>query len=192
MEKFELWYPAKPYIVNQAWGIKNPIYAQFGFGSHNGVDFRVDADGILNAPCAGTIVRTGNQPSGGGIFLGIMSEEAEFKDGVVCRALIDLLHCKELLVKEGDYVKAGAPIAVADNTGFSTGPHTHMQLRRVKKWNGKTGDKLTWTKVDTNDANHSFDPAPYWNGFYAVDADTVLATLQRIIGLLLKYIKNRG
>jgi len=188
MAKFELYYPAKPYRVNQGWGILNPIYEQFGYSRHNGLDIALGEDKTLYAPCDGYIVRIGNQPQGGGIFLGLMSEEAKFEDGTY-RALIDLLHCERLLVSEGDYVKVGQAIAIADNTGFSTGPHTHIQPRRVKRWNGKFGESLSWTGADKNDANGSFDPVPFWNGKYSQDyKPTTVESLQAYIRQLLAII----
>lgn len=179
--KLELWYPAKPFRITQAWGIFNPAYQQFGYTRHNGIDFALGDDKTLYSPIAGTVVRTGNQPTGGGIFLGIMSDP--LPNGTF-RILIDLLHCESLLVKEGDVVKVGDKLAIADNTGFSTGPHTHMQPRRAASWNGKTGDQLVWTPADVNEANGSFDPMPYFNGFAAQDAGTVINTMQRVVSLL--------
>ncbi len=38
-------------------------------------------------------------------------------------------HCDSLLVKKGDYVKAGEKIAEMGSTGSSTGPHLHFELR---------------------------------------------------------------
>ncbi|OIP00805.1 MAG: hypothetical protein AUJ98_06700 [Bacteroidetes bacterium CG2_30_33_31] len=38
-------------------------------------------------------------------------------------------HCSALLKKEGDYVKAGSPIAIIGNTGeMTSGPHLHFEL----------------------------------------------------------------
>ena len=187
MTKLELFYPAKPYRVTQGWGIFNPAYQQFGFTRHNGEDFALGADAKLYAPIRGTVVKTGNQQSGGGIFLGIMSDDV-YDDGA--RVLIDLLHCQELLIKEGDHVEVGDVVAIADNTGFSTGPHTHGQYRRIVGWNGKIGDALSFSLVDTNDANNSFDPRPFWNGYYATDATKVTGILKRIISLLQQALKT--
>jgi murein DD-endopeptidase MepM/ murein hydrolase activator NlpD len=45
-------------------------------------------------------------------------------------------HCEKFLVKEGDYVAQGMPIAIMGTTGFSTGIHAHWEYRV----NGKLTD----------------------------------------------------
>lgn len=189
MSKLSLYYPAEPYQLNQAWGIYNPAYQQFGFSRHNGIDIALGADKKLYAPCDGTIVRHGNQPNGGGIFLGMMTGEYDWDDGKY-RVLLDFLHCETLIALEGATVKAGDLLAVADNTGFSTGPHTHIQPRRVKNWNNQSGPTLSFELVDQNDANGSFDPRPYFNGYYATDANNVIGIMQRLVGLLQKAVSG--
>lgn len=162
--RLSLIYPTKPYIKNlkNPWGFYDPAnYSQFGFTRHNGEDFALGNPPELRSPFDSEVIRTGNQPKGGGLFAGLLSQqEYDFDDGIKCRVLIDFLHCKEIKVKEGDKLKIGDLIAIADNTGFSTGPHTHGQYRRVN-WDGKT-----ITTIDKNDANNSFDPTPYWSGLY--------------------------
>lgn len=180
--KLQLYYPAKPYHLNQAWGIYNPAYEQFGFTKHNGIDIALGTDKQLYAPCDGTVVRMGNQPSGGGIFFGLMSEYYDWPDGKY-RILVDFLHLERILVYEGQVLKTGDLMAIADNTGFSTGPHTHIQPRRVKWWNNQTGPTFGWDTLDVNDANNSFDPTAYWTGFAAKDYPMV-AIIQKLISLL--------
>lgn len=187
MAKPSFYYVAYPYKVNQAWGIYNPVYERFGFTRHNGTDIALGTDKVLYAPFDYTVVRTGNQPEGGGIFLGIMSEEFDFLDGKY-RVLLDLLHCEKLLAAEGRVGKTGDVLAIADNTGFSTGPHTHLQARRVKNWNYSVGNAASWKYVDKNEANGSFDMEPYWNGKYAKEVNlvrqvTILQMVQKLLGL---------
>lgn len=190
MPKLRLYYPAKPFVLTQGWGILNPIYNQFGFSRHNGVDFRLGDDGMIRAPFDGVIVRTGNQPNGGGIFLGLISQEKFlFEDGKICNVLLDLLHLDHVLVSEGAVVKTGDVLAKADNTGLSTGPHTHMQPRRALGWNGEAGDQLAWIPADLNDANNTFDPQPYWTGIHAQDVQKTIGRLQAIIPLLKSLVE---
>jgi murein DD-endopeptidase MepM/ murein hydrolase activator NlpD len=39
-------------------------------------------------------------------------------------------HASKLMCREGDRVRAGDLIALSGNTGYSTGPHLHFELRR--------------------------------------------------------------
>ena len=180
MTKLELYYPVSPHKTNQAWGIYNPSYQQFGFARHNGIDLNLVNGQPIYAPLDATVVRVGNQPNGGGIFIGLLSGVCDFSDGKQAQVLIDFLHCKEIVAKEGSEVKTGDMIALGDNTGFSTGPHTHMQCRRVVNVNG------TLVNVDTNDANNSFDHSLYWNGYYATDKPILL----KIISLLQNFLEK--
>lgn len=188
------YYPAKPFVINQRWGIRNPAYEQFGFSAHNGTDFRLGSDKRVRYPWegTGTVVRIGFQPKGGGIFVGVMSNEVyQFPDGRAARILSDFLHCEEIIAKEGDQVATGDVLAIADNTGFSTGPHTHEQDRRVSTWNGKTGEALQFAMADRNDANNSFDPLDYATGMYAEGYSTVRNLLVLIVARLQSLLSKR-
>ena len=193
-------YPIKPLHINQPWGVYDPKdYSQFGFTRHNGIDMALAPDKKIYAPIDATVVRRGYQPEGGGNFVGIITEPIDFPafsnttpDGLVVnfpagtyRVLIDFLHCESILVNEGDKLKEGDLLAIGDNTGFSTGPHCHTQWRRVN-WDGKVINT-----VDTNDANNSFDPTQFFNGFYAKDAQAIEDKFRSIISLITSYLQKR-
>lgn len=171
-------HPIEPFALTQGWGTYDPKdYSQFGFTRHNGLDMVLSPNKHIVAPCDGTVVRVATkenglwQPNGGGVFVGIVSEPMDFPaftnttpDNVAIqfaagtyRTLVDLLHLENILVSEGDEVKAGQLVAIGDNTGFTTGPHCHSQWRRIT-WNGGTN----YTTVDVNDANDSFDPTQFF------------------------------
>lgn len=186
--KLELFYPIKPYIVNQPWGVKNDFYKQFGFSQHNGVDIR--NFGKLYAELDCEYYRTLWQPNGGGLTLGVLSTNTyDFPDGQY-RILIDYLHLERLILQPNQKAKVGELIAIPDNTGVTTGPHCHIQYRRVKV-NG-----AIVTNADKNQANGSFDPEPYRNGWYALDylqtADQALSLMEKIKLFLLQFSKGRN
>ncbi len=183
MSKLELFYPVRPHIVNQKWGVPNPLYQQFGFSRHNGIDLALVNGQKISAPFDCEVVKVGNQPNGGGIFVGVLSKNIyDWEDGKQTKVLLDFLHCKEILVQEGQAVAVGEVLALGDNTGLSTGSHTHLQPRRV------TWENKVLTNVDVNDANNSFDPEPYFDGSYA-DVWQILRSLQLQIDSLKGLIK---
>src|SRR5947199_249405 len=53
-------------------------------------------------------------------------------------------HASRLLVREGDSVQAGQVIALSGNSGRSTAPHLHFEIRRE----GKSLDPLTVVKQE--------------------------------------------
>lgn len=159
----------RPYRVNQPWGIHNPnVYRQFGFDDHNGVDLAPGRNKEVRAPFPFEAYRVLWQPNGGGNVLTIISQyEYDAPDGKPAHVLIDYMHLERVIKTPGaDYKgSTGDLLAIADNTGFSTGPHTHGQYRWVRAKAGRDG----FFDVERNTANNSFDPEPYRNGRYAED-----------------------
>ncbi len=178
MKRLQLYYPVRPHAVNRPWGYEDPVYEQFGFTQHNGVDLDLVPGQKIHAPIGGSVVNAGDQPEGSGIFVSIISDDQYlFDDGISAYVLIEFFHCEKILVNIGDGVTIGQLIARGDTTGRATGPHTHMQPRRVTMT--KVPDASTphayrihdascvLADLDTNDANNTFDPEPYWNQRYA-------------------------
>lgn len=177
--KFEIYYPAKPYVVNQAWGIYNPAYSKFGFDHHNGIDIRIGADGKLTTPVRMRIFRQDYFPEGGGYQVEAITTEKWEVGDQECYVLLTFCHNKQFLHQVGDILEIGDEVAIPDNTGFSTGPHTHFGAYRVDENN---------QLLDHNDANGSFDQSPYYNGFYAEDSGLVVSILKNMISLYTKVV----
>jgi murein DD-endopeptidase MepM/ murein hydrolase activator NlpD len=189
-------------------------YSQFGFTRHNGLDLALAPDRKIYAPFDGQIIRVATkqngqwQPNGGGVFVSLLSEPLAFPafkstapNSVIFdfaagtyRILVDFLHCESISVPEGLYVKAGDLLAIGDNTGFSTGPHCHTQWRRemdhaLPAPAGVQAYRFLnngfWLEdADRNEANSSFDPTQFFNGFYAQDAQTAVGLLTQLGHLL--------
>lgn len=87
---------------------------------HKGVDICVNIGDTVRAAFDGRVRITNYEARGYGNY-------------VVARHYNDLEtvygHMSKILVKEGEYVKAGQAIGLAGNTGRSTGPHLHFETR---------------------------------------------------------------
>lgn len=187
--KLEAYCEAKPYRVTQEWGVHRPeIYSQFGFTDHNGTDFALGHDAALRAPVPLEVYKQGYQPNGGGLYVSLITQhEYDFEDGKRCKVLVDYLHLKEIKCTPGQRLDVGDILAYADNTGFSTGPHTHRQARRVVVT--PTGPQT----IDTNNANNTFNFDNFLNGKYAEDVklSQLQQQLQQLVAILAKLLLGR-
>jgi murein DD-endopeptidase MepM/ murein hydrolase activator NlpD len=86
---------------------------------HDGIDLSAPEGTPIGAAAAGTVIYAGEQAGYGSIV--ILRHEG---------GLVTLYaHCSALLVEEGAAVKAGQPIARVGQTGRSSGPHLHLEVR---------------------------------------------------------------
>ena len=88
--------------------------------NHKGLDFGAPVGTSVKAAAAGTVTYAGWN-SGGYGYLVIISHG----NGVQTY----YGHCSSILVSVGDKVNAGDLIAKSGNTGRSTGPHLHFEIR---------------------------------------------------------------
>lgn len=107
------------YPVTQLFGENPEFYARFGRPGHNGVDFGLPIGTPVSSAARGKVIKTGNDPSGYGNYIKIQHDGFQ-----TLYAHLDLI-----LVKEGLQVEDGEAIGSSGNTGFSTGPHLHFELR---------------------------------------------------------------
>ncbi len=170
MNRLELFYPAKPFYQTQAWGIYNPAYSQFAFDLHNGVDFLPATDSKLYMPVKAKLVEKDYIPNGSGNFVRFKTTEKWNIEGVDCYLGFVMMHLKYLPdYPVGTVLDLGDLVGTANNTGFSTGPHTHFAPYRL----GDNDERLD-TSPTALRANQTFNPEPYWNGRYAVSMNNAL------------------
>lgn len=93
--------------------------AQFG-RMHKGVDFAMASGDTVRVPLPGRIDRVDFERHGYGNFVVVRHD-----NGMETR----YAHLSSVLVREGEYVSQGQPIALSGNTGNSTGPHLHFETR---------------------------------------------------------------
>lgn len=86
---------------------------------HEGIDFVGDVGTPIYAAAGGTVVRAERHPEYGNMV------EIDHGNGITSR----YAHASALLVQVGDAVKTGQKIALLGNTGRSTGPHMHFEIR---------------------------------------------------------------
>ena len=86
---------------------------------HNGVDLAVNTGTAVRAFADGTIDYIGDSPEYG-LYLQI-----SHANGVKSF----YAHCSELLVSQGQSVQAGDTVALSGDTGNTTGPHLHFEMK---------------------------------------------------------------
>ncbi len=96
-----------------------------GFGRrwgkiHNGIDIGVPTGTPVKAADGGTVVFCGKQGTYGNLV--ILDHGAGFSTYYA--------HNSEFLVSKGDKVHKGQTIAMSGNTGRTTGPHLHFEIRK--------------------------------------------------------------
>jgi murein DD-endopeptidase MepM/ murein hydrolase activator NlpD len=106
-------------------------------GFHTGVDFAVKSGTEVLAVANGKI-----EPANWGKSYGIQAIQ-KVEGGWVIYA-----HLSKLDVKPGDKVVKGQRIGLSGNTGNSTGPHLHFELRNNIRWsNGHELDPKEILKI---------------------------------------------
>lgn len=110
-------WPLQGLLNDNYGGRRNPMGGGFEF--HEGQDIKVDIGTQVAATAAGKIITAGYQ--GGYGFM----VEIDHGNGMTTR----YGHLSKVLVKEGQEVKRGEIVGDSGNTGRSTGPHLHYEVR---------------------------------------------------------------
>ena len=179
----KLYYPVrKPVIWNQRFGENaTSVYKNLGLIGHNGIDFYA-LDGFpIYAAHDGVVTYTGHDGSGG---LGVVlrgQEGTEYFKTIYW-------HLKEgsIKVKPDQQVKTGDLLALADNTGMSTGAHLHFGLKFIAQ------GEAEWAWFNLNHDNGylgAIDPEPYFTGIHAIDVK--ITSIQEKVVELLKLLIDK-
>lgn len=100
--------------------------------AHPGIDIAVPTGSVVRAAGGGTVAQTGQDPEYGWFILLHHVDGYQSMYG----------HLSRRLVAQGDSVVAGQVIGLSGNTGRSSAPHLHFEIRRQ----GTSLDPLTMVK----------------------------------------------
>lgn len=110
--------------ISQKFGLRPVVYRKFGLKGHNGLDFACPVGTTLLAIGDGIVTKTEDEgKTGYGKYIQIQHKNHYSV----------LAHLSDFLVKVGDSVRTLQKIALSGNTGFSSGPHTHLTLKATDK-----------------------------------------------------------
>lgn len=110
---------------------------------HAGVDFAAPSGTPIRAAAAGRVTFAGPRGGYGNMVV------VDHGDGIETR----YAHQRDITVRVGEQVGAGALIGHVGSTGASTGPHLHFEVRR----NGTADDPLPWLGLGGGAGNEHHD-----------------------------------
>jgi murein DD-endopeptidase MepM/ murein hydrolase activator NlpD len=113
--------------------------------NHGGQDFNPGIGAPIQSIADGVVAYAQDGEGSLGVHLII---EHEINGEKVASVYAHMIH-GSMLVKQGDVVKAGQVIGKTGNTGMSTGPHLHFEIRIGGK-DGKKVDPLEWLYANVN------------------------------------------
>jgi len=205
MKKFELWYPLKPYYLNQAFGednicVKNKevvgkvdgvcpigfvsLYTSVGLLAHNGEDLMASDGQKIYPSQDGTVVEIQTEPERG-LGIGVITTEkydlGEYGEHYV---KIRYWHLKGSNCKLGDKVTVGQVIGYADSTGYSSGVHLHIEGKPIEY----NPNGTYYNVFQDNGMFGAIDPQPYWNKIYSQDI-WLFYKLIELYKLIINFLK---
>lgn len=133
--------------------VKNaPLSSRYGYRNHpithkkrmhNGLDFAVNTGTPVYATADGVVEITRKSKEGSGNFMRIQHSfgfSSSFS------------HLKEFKVANGEFVEKGQLVAISGNTGMSSGPHLHYEVRFV----GRSLNPITFVQWDNENFESIF------------------------------------
>jgi len=129
--------------VLQTFGGSPEIYVRFGLIGHNGIDYGCPVGSPVVASAAGVVTKIDTEADGYGLHVRIQHPNGSKPEYRTIYA-----HLSEVGCKLNQKVAQGEQIARSGNSGFSTTPHVHFELRPEPQQN--------------NGYNGAVDPTPYF------------------------------
>lgn len=143
-DKLYLFWPSDYSTISQGFGANPEIYGKWGLPGHEGLDIRAPMNTNVYACADGEVFKVENNPD-----LHPYGKHIRIRHTNGYRTVY--AHLIEVLVSEGQNVKAKQLIGKADSTGNSTGSHLHLTLKK----DGAT------SRGETNYKGDVIDPTPY-------------------------------
>lgn len=109
--------PLEKYQISSGFGARESEYQNVS-GYHTGIDLAADKGSSIKASMEGIVDLVSNE--------GDYGKHIKIRSNNVTTLYA---HCSKILVKEGQIVAQGQPIAEVGSTGNSTGPHLHFEIR---------------------------------------------------------------
>ncbi len=110
--------PLDSYRITSPYGLrKDPVTGRRAM--HKGIDMAAPWNARVLSAAPGRVIRAGRNDAYG------LMVEIDHGMGIVTR----YAHMKKLLVKRGQKVDFRQPVGIVGNTGRSTGPHLHYEIR---------------------------------------------------------------
>lgn len=214
--KLSLYYPVKPFHVNQHFGDNLPcvkdfgeptqqivtgannttcplgydkLYSHFGMLGHNGTDLMAGVQNVY-AACDGIVVEKQTVPARG-LGIGILTNE-QYDFGIYGTHYIKIRywHLKSFNCEVGDVINAGQIIGVSNNTGYSSGNHLHFEGQPMDKDSG--GHPILSNPLGS--IAGAIDLEPYFIGIFAQNLPQIISLQTALVGVLTKlvnYLKSK-
>jgi hypothetical protein len=145
--------------ILQTFGGSPEIYARFGLAGHNGIDYGCPVGTPVFSVAAGTVTKIQTDPDGYGLHVRIQHPNGSKPEFRTIYA-----HLSEVNCKLNQIVAQGALIARSGNSGFSTTPHVHFELRpepqKANGYNGAVDPTPYFSPLQPTETPTAGDPAP--------------------------------
>ncbi|WP_329209807.1 M23 family metallopeptidase [Streptomyces sp. NBC_00683] len=130
--------PVNHYVLSATYGTGGDRWAS----KHSGQDFAVPIGTKVEAAHSGRVVKAG--PNGGG-------DGPAYGNAIVIKhsngKYSQYAHLSKIEVNIGDRVKTGEKIALSGNTGNSSGPHLHFEIRTTPNY-GSAINPVSYLKAE--------------------------------------------